>query len=142
VTRLLIAMAIVLIVCLAAWLLRRRQYSPPTQASWHPPMQLDRNDFVDPQKAWLVAVFTSVLCDACEKAITTGSFLESADVAYQLITAEDNAALHDRYRIEQVPLLLIADHEGVVRLNTVGPPVATEVWSEFAHIRKHAELTG
>lgn len=140
-TRVYIAAAIFLLVCIAALWLRRRRPAPPLQDGWHPPMQIDRGDFVNPEKQWLVAVFTSVLCDACEKAVVAGSFLESSDVAYQLVTAEENPGLHDRYRVEQIPLLLIADSQGVVQLNTVGPPVATELWAEFAHIRENSYTT-
>src|SRR5690349_6187641 len=133
-----LALGIGVFVVVLSIALQRRRYAPPTQASWHPPVQVDRADFSDPEKPWLVAVFSSLSCDASEKAITAASFLASNDVAYQNIAVEEDPALHQRYHIEQIPLLLIVDHEGVARANFVGPPVATEVWAEFAHIREHA----
>lgn len=133
--RLVIAIAVAAVVLVVAWILQRRKPAPPTQSGWHPPVQLDRSDFVDPEKPWLVVVFSSLSCDACEKAVSAAQFLASDEVGYQNIAVENEPRLHDRYRIEQVPLLLIADHEGVVRAQYVGPPSATEVWGEFATLR-------
>jgi hypothetical protein len=45
-------------------------------------------------------------------------------------------ALHERYRIEGVPLLLIADAAGVVRRSFAGPVSATDLWAAVAAARE------
>ena len=43
--------------------------------------------------------------------------------------------LHQRYRIEAVPLLVIADGRGVVRGHFLGPVTATDLWAAVATAR-------
>ena len=43
--------------------------------------------------------------------------------------------LHERYEISGVPMVLIADAEGVVRQSFVGPVTATDLWAAVAGIR-------
>ena len=42
---------------------------------------------------------------------------------------------HERYDISGVPMLLVADHEGVVRRAFVGPQSATDIWAAVASAR-------
>ena len=42
---------------------------------------------------------------------------------------------HERYDISGVPMLLVADREGVVRRAFVGPQSATDVWAAVAGAR-------
>jgi hypothetical protein len=46
--------------------------------------------------------------------------LESETVATVQVEAKADKALHDRYRIEGVPMVVLADAEGVVRAGFVG----------------------
>ncbi|MBA3604967.1 MAG: hypothetical protein H0W46_03145, partial [Acidimicrobiia bacterium] len=43
--------------------------------------------------------------------------------------------LHARYRIDSVPLLVIADASGVVRRSFLGPVSATDLWAAVAAVR-------
>jgi hypothetical protein len=63
------------------------------------------------------------------------SILESSEVA--VVDVEYAAArdLHQRYRIEAVPTLVIADSEGVVVRGFVGPVTATDLWAAVAEAR-------
>lgn len=44
--------------------------------------------------------------------------------------------LHDRYRIDAVPLVVIADREGEVRASFLGEPTATDLWATVAELRE------
>jgi hypothetical protein len=46
--------------------------------------------------------------------------LESETVATVQVEAKADKALHDRYRIEGVPMVVLADADGVVRAGFVG----------------------
>ena len=43
--------------------------------------------------------------------------------------------MHERYGISGVPMVVIADAEGVVRKSFVGPVTATDLWAAVAEIR-------
>ena len=121
---------------LAMVLRRRRKPDAPTQPrAWPVPMQLDRNDFVRPDAPWLVALFTSEACDNCAKVRGKASVLESSDVAYQEVSYQANKALHERYSVEAVPMLLFADGDGVVAKSFVGEMTAIDLWGEIASVR-------
>src|SRR2546429_7701220 len=95
-----------------ALVLRRRRPEPPTQARWEVPTQLDRDDFPRPDAEWLVVVFSSSTCDSCERATAKAAVLESAQVAYTEVPYQARKDLHDRYSVEVVPLIAVADAEG------------------------------
>ena len=40
--------------------------------------------------------------------------------------------VHERYRIDAVPTLVVADADGVVRASVVGPVSATDLWALVA----------
>jgi hypothetical protein len=48
--------------------------------------------------------------------------------------------LHERYGIEAVPIILVADADGVVRASFVGPPTATDLWGTIAELREPGSL--
>ena len=120
---------------LAALLLRRRQPEPPTQARWQVPVQLDRADFAEPGKPWLVAVFTSATCDTCKDVRSKAEVLATNEVAVAVAEYPAAKAIHDRYRIDAVPLVVIADDRGVVRKSFLGPVTATDLWAACAAAR-------
>ena len=43
--------------------------------------------------------------------------------------------LHRRYRIEAVPITVVADRAGVVRASFIGPATATDLWAAVADAR-------
>ena len=77
-----------LILVMAATLgvvVRKRKPDAPSQTSNLIPQQLNRKDFVSPEKPWLLVVFTSSTCDACQDVATKAKVLTSQDVAVQII---------------------------------------------------------
>ena len=100
------------------------------------PAQLDRGDFVRPDAPWLVVVFSSSTCLACQGTWEKAQLLESDEVATQEVEAVADALLHQRYGIDAVPLVVVVDAGGVVRRSFVGPPTATDLWAALAELRE------
>ncbi|MEP4652938.1 MAG: thioredoxin domain-containing protein, partial [Ilumatobacter sp.] len=115
---------------------RRRVPDAPTQRRYHVPEQLDRSDFARPDAPWLVAVFTSQTCDMCAQVAGKAAVLESDDVAVQTLEFTQRRDLHERYRIDAVPTLLIVDAIGVTRHSFLGPMTATDLWAAVAEARE------
>ena len=134
--RLLIAAAIVVVAVIVALIARRRRPVAPTQPAGLVPTQLDRHDFVRPDAPWLVAVFTSATCDTCADVVAKAAVLASDEVAVTEVEWQSHRDVHDRYRIDGVPLLVIADREGVVRSSFAGPVTATDLWAAVAAARE------
>lgn len=133
----LIAVAIaVLVVAIALVLQRRRPVAPPTQPRHHIPVQLDRADFERSDAPFLVVVFTSTTCHVCADVARKAEVLASASVAVQIVEYGADRALHERYRIDAVPALLLADGDGVVRSSFLGPVTATDLWVAVAEVRE------
>jgi hypothetical protein len=135
VERPLIAVAVVAVALVVAWVVQRRRPDAPTGGRWTIPGQLDRVDFPEPEAPWLVAVFTSATCDACAATVTKAQALASPSVAVAEVELAAEPELHRRYAIDAVPLLVLADAEGVVRASFVGPPSATDLWAAVAEVR-------
>lgn len=104
-----------------AWLIERRRPARPTAPTTTVPRQLDRNDFAQPGTKWLVAVFTAETCRTCAGVWTQARELAGPDVAVQELEVQRDRELHDRYEIDSVPILLIADSDGVVVRWFLGP---------------------
>lgn len=121
----------------AAAILRRTGSDPPELGpSWRVPAQLDRGDFTRPDAPWLVAVFSSATCLACQGTWEKARLLESDEVAVQELEAIAHKDVHDRYGVDAVPLVLVADADGAVRRHFVGPPTATDLWAALADLRE------
>lgn len=136
VTRLLIAILIVAVAVGVAYVAqRRRAPDAPTQRRYNVPEQLDRADFPRPDAPWLVAVFTSNTCEMCADVAGKAAVLESGDVAVANMEFTQQRAIHDRYRIDAVPTLLIVDADGVTRRSFLGPMTATDLWAAVAEVR-------
>ena len=116
--------------------LRRRASDAPTQGGFQIPSQLDRGDFDSPDVPWLVAVFTSSTCNACADVAAKAAVLASPNVAVQRIDFVEDRQLHERYRIEAVPTLVIVDDRGVVRNGFLGPVKAQDLWAAVAECRE------
>lgn len=137
--RALVAAALVAVAAGVAFVLRRRtETAPPTQPRWSVPTQLDRDDFVDSDLPWLVAVFTSATCDSCAQATAKATVLASPQVAFQEVAYQHAKQLHQRYGVEAVPTIVMADGDGVVQASFVGVPSATDLWAALAEARAAA----
>lgn len=131
----LLVLAAMSVALVASVLLRRRKPEAPTQGGYEIPTQLDRSDFASPHAPWLVAVFTSATCNTCADVATKAAVLASSEVAVERIDYIDNKELHSRYKIDAVPLLVIADQNGVVQKGFIGPVKAQDLWAAVAECR-------
>lgn len=125
--RVTVAAAIIAVAAGVAWWLRRRRPAAPPRDAHPLPRQLDRRDFPTPHAPWLVAYFSSTTCESCRTLGERVAALASATVAVAEVEFTAQRALHDRYRISAIPMILVADHEGVVRHGFVGAPSAEEL---------------
>jgi hypothetical protein len=114
---------------------RRRGADAPTQPRHLTPTQLSRVDFRDPDRDWLVVAFTSATCSTCRDIAAKVSVLESRHVAVHEVEYSSDRELHARYDIDAVPMVLIADGNGVVQWARVGPTSATDLWAALARVR-------
>ena len=134
--QLLVAAVLVAVVGVAALVLQRRRHvDPPTQQRWQVPAQLDRADFAGAGADWLVVTFTSATCTTCADVRRKAAVLASNDVSVFDAEYTADRALHERYKIEAVPTVVIADREGVVRASFLGPVSATDLWAACAEAR-------
>ena len=137
VTRLVLALLVVAAALIIAKVLERRRPAPPTRDAYPVPAQLDRLDFPRPEAPWLFVLFSSRTCDSCAAMVGRVCSLESDSVATVQVEAKADKALHDRYRIEGVPMVVLADADGVVRAGFVG---AVDTWElEDALAKAQAE---
>lgn len=134
--RLVLALVLVAVAVVVAVILERRRPAPPTQGRrWAVPGQLDRDDFEGRERPWLVAVFTSATCDSCLRVLPKARVLESDEVAVAEVSYQASKDLHQRYGVEIVPTLVVADAEGVVRASFIGEPTSTDLWAAVAEAR-------
>ena len=125
VSRIILAVVVIAVAIVIARQLERRRPAPPTRDAYPVPAQLDRLDFPRPDAPWLYVLFSSRTCDTCAPMVGRVCALESEAVATVQVEAKADKALHDRYRIEGVPMVVLADSEGVVRAGFVG---AVDTW--------------
>jgi hypothetical protein len=135
VTRVLIAVVLVVVVLVVAARMRRRRPAPPPRDAYPIPRQLDRSDFPRPEAPWLVAYFSSTVCDSCRGLGPKVAVLASDGVSVCEADAAARRDLHDRYEISAIPMILIADEDGVVRRAFVGATTATDLWAAVAELR-------
>jgi hypothetical protein len=134
-TQLLVAVAVVVAAVVVGLVLRRRQVvAAPTQPSHAVPAQLDRADF-DAPTPWLVAVFSSESCNTCADVVRKATALRSAEVTVVDVEFGSSRELHRKYDIQAVPIVAIADQDGVVRAGFAGPVTATDLWAAAAEAR-------
>ena len=134
-SRLVLALVVVAAAVVAARLLERRRPAPPTRDAYPVPAQLDRHDFPRPDAPWLLVLFSSRTCDSCGPMVSRVCGLESGSVATVQVEAKADKALHDRYRIEGVPMVVLADADGVVRDGFVGSVDTWELEEALAKAR-------
>jgi hypothetical protein len=135
---LLVAVPVVVVACIVAAVRQRRtRPDAPTQPrEYAVPSQLDRDDFARPDAPWLVVVFTSGTCLSCAGTMERALPLASDAVAVQEVEFVADKALHERYAVDAVPMLLVADDEGVVRASFIGTPTAADLWAALAELRE------
>lgn len=132
--RLLLAVFVVAAVAVVAEVVRRRRASdPPTQPRGELPAQVDRSDFDG--DGWLVAVFTSETCTSCADVVRKAEVLSSNDVTVVTVPFQRRPDLHERYDVDAVPGLIVADRDGVVHAAFLGPVTATDLWAAIANAR-------
>jgi len=134
--QLLIALAVAAVAAAIGLLLRRRQaVAAPTQPTFDVPAQLDRADFAAPTP-WLVAVFSSATCTTCADVVRKAMVLQSPEVTVIEVEFGTARDLHRKYDIQAVPMVAIADAEGVVKAGFAGPVTATDLWAAAAEARQ------
>ena len=114
---------------------RRKTMATPVRDAHPVPRQLHRADFPQPDAPWLVALFSSRTCESCASMREKVLALASAEVAVCDLEYSAARALHERYEISGVPMVLVADAEGVVVESFVGPVSATDLWAAVARVR-------
>jgi len=143
VTNLLIALGIIVVVGAAAVVLRRRAVvDAPSQKEWTVPTQIDPTDLVGgsytTSSSWSIAIFTSASCHVCSDVVAKARVLQSSQVRVIEFEYGAHRAMHDKYRIDAVPTLVVLDSEGVVRRHFLGPVTATDLWAAVAQTRDPA----
>jgi hypothetical protein len=137
VDQIVVAAVVAIVVAAVAVVIRRRaRPDRPTQPRRPSvPAQLDRDDFDRPDAPWLVVVFGSTTCLSCADTRAKAAHLASEDVAVADVDAAARLDLHRRYGIDAVPIVVVADADGVVRASFVGPPSAADLWATMAELR-------
>lgn len=120
----------------AAVVRARLRTDAPIRPAWAVPDHVDRSDLDRPETPWMVAVFSSSTCLACQATWAKVEVLESDEVAVQELDSVADAGLHERYGVDAVPLLLVLDAEGTVRRHFLGEPTATDLWAAVAEARE------
>ena len=133
--RFVIVGVVVVVALLANLWQRKRQVDAPTQGASEVPSQIDRSDFVRPDASWIVLAFTSATCQTCSDIERKVRVLETNSVAIQILEYTAERELHERYKVDAVPTVLMADASGVVQANFLGPVSATDLWAALARAR-------
>ena len=134
--RVVVVLVLVLVAVAVAEVIRRRTAQPaPVRTGTLAPGQLDRGDFARPDAEWLVVLFSSDTCLSCGGAWEKVELLESGAVAVERVSFQADRERHERYGVDAVPLVLVADVEGVVQATFVGPPSAADLWASLAELR-------
>ena len=134
--RLVVAAVVVAVVVVVALVARRRARPvPPPRTAYPVPRQLDRADFPEPGTPVLVAYFWSRTCDSCEGLGPLLAALAAPDTVIAAFEATDDRVLHRRYDVQAIPMILLADADGVVRRAFVGAPSAADLFEAVSAVR-------
>ncbi len=114
-TTLLAAVALAAVALAAAWFIQRRTPDAPTNGSaYRVPNQIDRADFLRPDIDQIVVVFSSATCHVCAEIVELAMTFASRLIVVHNVEFTIDKALHERYAIDAVPTVLVADQLGVV----------------------------
>ena len=130
-----VGLIVLMVAAAIAWRLRRQRPQAPPRDAYPIPRQLDRADFSRPDAGWLVAYFSSTTCAGCQGLGEKVKVLECAGVATCESSFEIERDLHERYDISAIPMILVADKEGVVHRAFIGATTATDLWAAVAEAR-------
>ena len=133
--RLVVVGVVVALAVVVALVLQRRGRGGVETAGWAVPERLRREDFGGPPAPWLVVVFTERTCRTCAAAVDAARAVEADDVVVEEVELAAAPALHERYGIDAVPTLVIADAGGAVRASFVGPPTAADLAETLTDLR-------
>ena len=127
--RLVVALLVLAAAGGVAAMLRSRRREPPLSGAGQVPDRVDRADFAHPERPWLLVVFTSRRCVSCADALAAARDAAAGrdDVAVVQVEHTTDPALHERYRIDAVPALLVCDARGVTRASFLGAVGAERV---------------
>jgi hypothetical protein len=120
----LIVIAIAAVAVGLAWRFNGLPADAPTTPQFAAPQQLDRSDFDHPEQDWLLVLFSSETCLSCHEAREVLTPIRFERVAVQDLPVETSRAIHDRYSVDAVPIMVLADTDGVVRWSYLGAPPA------------------
>lgn len=121
-TTLVVVVAVAAVAVVIGIIASRRRPDAPTAPKFAAPQQLDRSDFDEPDRPWLLALFSSETCLSCHEARTTLEPVQFRQVVVQDVPVETHKSVHDRYAVDAVPIVVLADAEGVVRWSWLGAP--------------------
>ncbi len=130
-----VGVGVVVVGVAIAAVLRRRAPAGPPRDAYPIPRQLARTDFPRPDAPWLVAYFSSQSCDSCQTLGPKVAVLESREVVACELEFSAHRSTHERYDIAAIPMILVADAEGVVLRAFVGATSATDLWAAVAEVR-------
>lgn len=119
---LLIVVIVALVAGAVAYLVNGRAPDAPSTPQFAAPQQLDRADFDRPDTPWLLALFSSETCLSCHDARAVLADVTFSSVVVQDLPVETDKATHDRYGVDAVPIVALADADGVVRWSWLGAP--------------------
>ena len=111
----------------------------PKPFAFAAPTLLVRTDFPEPDKPWLLAVFTANKCRSCATVWDEAQKLAAAEpaanrVSLVKIESPSHKKLHRHYGIEAVPLTVAADKNGEVQachLGLLTPAALSELAALF-----------
>ena len=105
-----------------AYIANNRRTDSPSVPKSSLPIQVDRNDFEMPVMKWLLVFFSSESCSSCIQVRETLSDIPLNSIHIQEVSFPQEKNLHNRYAINSVPIVLIANLEGVVTWSYAGVP--------------------
>ena len=105
-----------------AYIANNRRTDSPSVPKSSLPIQVDRNDFEMPDMKWLLVFFSSESCSSCIQVREILSDIPLNSIHIQEVSFPQGKNLHTRYAINSVPIVLIANLEGVVTWSYAGVP--------------------
>tara|TARA_Y100001960_G_C14481441_1_gene732010 strand:+ start:255 stop:653 length:399 start_codon:yes stop_codon:yes gene_type:complete len=105
-----------------AYFVNRRGADSPSVPKNSLPIQIDRRDFDQPETSQLLVLFSSETCDSCDKSRELIKSISIDSVCIQEVEFPKHRNIHERYGIDSVPIILVADTDGVVIWSYAGIP--------------------
>lgn len=136
-SRVALALGLLAAVVVVATVTARRQprRAAPARTRAAVPAQLHRADFPHADAPWLAVLFSSSTCASCAPMAEKVRALASDDVGVAVVEFTEQRALHERYGIDAVPLVVVVDADGVTRASFAGTVSAAELWAAVAALR-------